>query len=229
VLIIAPVIAGAGIIGALIGMTGIGPKFSASLIMLAGGSMLALVILTWLSCYILGMGVSVTITYILLAILVAPALEEVGVPLMASHFFIFYVGLSMMFTPPFCPVAFVAAGFAGVSAFKVGFQAMRLGIVTYLIPLYLIFSPALIVMGAPLEMAVRGVTAVMGAFALSIGVERYLFTRANWLQTVLALASGILLIAPYWWSDIAGIGVLALVVFWQLATRKSRPLTKTGM
>ncbi len=105
---------------------------------------------------------------------------------------------------------------------------MRLGIVTFLVPFILVYNPALILMGEPLEIAVAAVTAIIGVFALSVGIERYLFTKANWLQTILALGAGIAMVVPDLVSDMIGVGLLAVVILWQWGIRKSKSPATTA-
>lgn len=224
-LMIAPILAAAGIIVALLGATGLGPRMASSLVYISGGNIAVLFILAAIASYILGMGGAMIVSYIVLAVLVAPALEMVGVPLMVSHFFVFYMGLTMFFTPPVCPTAFIAAGIAKAPAFATGFQAMRLGIVTFLVPFILIYNPALILIGEPIQIALATITAVIGVFALSVGVERYLFTKVSWLQSILAISAGITMMVPGWTSDVIGIGLLGLLLLWQWRSRKNRRAT----
>ena len=172
----------------------------------------------------MGMAGNMLITYILLAVLVAPAIASVGVPLLVSHFFIFYICLTMFFTPPICPAAFIAAGIAKANPYRTGFHAVRLGIVAFLVPFILIYNPALVLIGEPFEIVLATVTGIIGVFALSIGVERWLFTKTNWIQTLMALGAGLTMMVPGIWSDIIGLGVLALVFFWQWQSRKQKTL-----
>lgn len=225
-LMVAPVVAVAGIMVAMLTMTGLGPKLAEGLVAIAGGSQLALFILAGLACYIAGMGISIIATYILLALLVVPALTSVGVPEMVSHFFIFYMGLSMFITPPYAPAAFVAAAISGASPYRTGFLAMRLGIVTFIVPFVLAYNPALILIGTPVEIVLATVTAIIGVLALAVGIEGYLFTRANWLQRVLAVGSGLTLIVPGLLTDSIGFGLLVVVVLWQWVSKK-RPAPAT--
>jgi len=224
-LIVVPILAGSGIIISLVGLTGLGAMFASSLVEISGGSMLILLVLAGISSYILGMGGAMMVAYILLAVLVAPALASVGLPLIVAHFFVFYMGLSMFFTPPVCPVVYVAAGLANAKPYSIGFQAMRLGIVTYLVPFVLAYNPCLILLGDPLEIVLASVTAIVGVLALSIGLERYLFHRTNWLQSMLSLGAGVSLVMPGLVTDLIGASLLAWVVLWQWSTRESRPLT----
>ena len=228
-LVIGPLIASAGVMLALLGTTGLGPRFASGLITISGESTLLLFILAALGSFIMGMGGAMLITYILLAVLVAPAIAQVGVPLIVSHFFIFYIGLTMFFTPPICPAAFIAAGIANANPYRTGMQAVRLGIVAFLVPFILVYNPALVLIGEPLEIVLAIVTAVVGVFALSVGVERYLFTKTNWLQTILAAGAGITMMVPGLWSDVIGFVVLALVLLWQWQSRSHRELEPAGI
>ena len=219
---VGPIIAAAGIVLGTLSMTGLGPKLALSLVEIAGGNMLLLFILAAITCFVMGMGVSIIVTYILLASLVAPALELAGVPAMVAHFFILYMGLTMFFSPPYAPAAFVASAISGAPPYRICLQAMRLGIVTFIVPFILIYNPALILIGEPVEIIIAAVTAVIGVFALSFGIEGYLFTRANWLQRIIAISAGLTMMVPGWQSDVIGAGLLVMIVLWQWRLKKSR-------
>lgn len=210
----------AGVFLGVLGMTGLGPRISSGLVSLASGNSLALLLLAAVASYIMGMGVSAVATYILLAVLVAPALEAMGVPLIAGHFFVFYMGMSTFFTPPYAPAVFVAAPIAGASIYGVGFQAMKLGIVTFLVPISLAYNPVLLLRGSVGEIIVAFITAVIGIIGLSVGLEGYLFARLNWVMRVLAALAGFAMFLPGAVTDFVGGGVLALVLVWHwLASR----------
>jgi TRAP transporter 4TM/12TM fusion protein len=214
-LAIANIIALAGIIMAMLTVTGLGPKLSAGLVTLFGNSMLLLVLAAGIACYIMGMGISFIASYILVAVLVAPALFKLGIEMIVSHFFIMYMVLATNFTPPYCTAAYVAAPIAKAHPFRIGFQAMRLGIVTFLVPFIIVYNPALILIGTPGEIVLAAVTAIIGIFGLSVGMEGYLFSRTNWLQRVLFLIGGIAMAIPGLVTDFAGVGMLTLAILWQ--------------
>lgn len=217
----------AGVIVAGLMVTGLGPRLSAALVALCGNSMLLLVILSGVVCYIMGMGVSLIVSFVLLSALVGPALVSFGVPLLAANFFIFYMNASTFFTPPFSPVTFVTGPMAGASPFRVGLQAMRLGIVCFIVPFILIYNPALLLIGPPLEVALAAVTAVIGIFTLSVGIEGYLFARCNWLQRLLFIGGGLAMIIPGWLTDLIGVIITALVMTWHWqSSRKPRVVTQ---
>ena len=204
----------AGIILAALVVTGLGPRISAGLVALAGNNLLLLVLLTAVACYVMGMGVSILGSYILLAALVGPALVSFGIPVMAAHFFILYMITSGFFTPPLCPVAFVAAPIAGATPFRIGFTAMRLGIVAFLVPFIIVYNPALILVGELGDIIVAALTALIGVFALSVGLEGYLFRRINLLQRLFLLGSSIFMIIPGTLTDSIGASIIAMIIAW---------------
>jgi len=193
---ITPICALAGVIVGSITLTGLGINLSGLLVTLAGGSLLFLSILTAVAIYIMGMGVAAIASYILMAVLVAPAMVQMGVPVLVAHFFIFYVGVSMFITPPYAPAAYVAAAMAGANPMRVGFQAMRLAIVAYLVPFVSIFQPALLWQGTALEIGIAAVTATIAVYALSVGFEGFCLTHLSWLERGVWLAGGFLLFVP---------------------------------
>ncbi len=208
-----PVIAScavAGIIMESLGLTGLGPKLSRVLIDMSGGNTFLLLALAAVTCTVLGMGVPVTASYIMLAILVAPALTDLGLNLLASHLFIFYFGVLSFITPPVSPAIFVAMPIAGSSLWGTGFQAMRLAIVAYLVPFAFIYSPALILSGSPQEIALSFIFALIGVGALAIGLEGYAIDPLKWFERGAFLVGGVAMFAPGLPSKL--IGVLALVV-----------------
>jgi TRAP transporter 4TM/12TM fusion protein len=222
---ISPICALAGVIVGSITLTGLGINLSGLLVTLAGGSLLVLSILTAVAIYIMGMGVAAIASYILMAVLVAPAMVQMGVPVLVAHFFIFYVGVSMFITPPYAPAAYVAAAMAGANPMRVGFQAMRLAIVAYLVPFVSIFQPALLWQGTPFEIALAAVTATLAVFALSVGFEGYCLTFLSWPERMIWLAGGFLLFIPS--ITLVGPGLLlfciGVFVQWVKRRRKTVP------
>ncbi len=219
IIMIAPICALVGIIMGSVSLTGLGLNLSVLLTDIAAGRLWLLAIMAGVAIYIMGMGIAILITYILMAILVAPAMVDLGVPMLAAHMFIFYMGVSMFFTPPLCPAVYVAASIAGSNMWRTAFQAMKLGIVCYLIPFVLIFKPALLLIGSPVNIVIAIITSILGAFFLAIGVEGYFLTDCKWWQRVLFLAAGISLFIPGWQTDVVGIGIVILLLLYQ---RKAR-------
>ena len=222
---ITPICGIAGIIVGSLTLTGLGINLSSILVTLSGGSLLMLSILTAIAIYIMGMGISAIASYILMAILVAPALIQMGVPIIVAHFFIFYIGVSTFITPPFAPAAYVAAAVAGAEPMRVGYVAMRLAIVAYLVPFISIYQPALLWQGTAFQIALAAVTGVLAIFALSVGFEGFCLTFLVWPERALWLASGLLLFFPKVTTIAPGIVLMGMGLWIQWRKRnRSRML-----
>ena len=219
---ISPICAIAGIIVGSVTLTGLGINLSSLLVTLSGGNLLLLAFLTAAAIYIMGMGISAIASYILMAIMVAPALVQMGVPVLVAHFFIFYVGVSMFITPPFAPAAYLAAAIAGANPMSVGYQAMKLAIVAYLVPFISIFQPALLWQGTAVEIVLASVTAVIAVYALSVGFEGFFLIPLHWLERLVWLAGGFLLFVPSIPLIAPGLLLIAFGIFIQWFKRKKR-------
>ena len=145
-----------------------------------------------------------------MSILVAPALVDKGVPLIAAHFFILYMSVSGFITPPVCLAAYISGGMVGQSGVSVGFKAMRFGIVCYLVPFVCLFAPELLLVGTTLGILESTVTAIIGVVILAAGLEGYLIGNANIVERVLYIIGGALLFYPGLTTD--GIGAIAAVI-----------------
>ena len=208
------------VVGSL-AVTGLGPAFSSEAIALAGGNLILLLIIGAFSCFVLGMGMTVTACYIFLAILLVPALISVGLNPVAAHLFVIYWGLSSAITPPVAIGAYAASGIAKASPIKTGFQAMRLGIVIYMVPFMFVLSPVLVLQG-PLEaLIVPLLTAVFGIILLAASLESYLlgFGRLKATQRVPIFFSALLLTTPGWETDLMGGGLIAVLLLIHLVAR----------
>lgn len=216
---IIPLCAMAGIIVGSVALTGLGVNLAGMLVSLSGGSLLILAILTGAASYLLGMGVNQVITYLILSVLVAPAMVQAGLSVLVAHFFIFYMGISMQITPPYAPVPFLAASIAEGKPFPTAFQAMRLGIVAFLVPFITVFNPALLLGGPVEEVAIAVVTAIVAVYALAVGLEGYCLVALSWLERILWLAGGLLLFIPSVNLILPGGVLLAVGVLLQLRKR----------
>jgi len=149
--------------------------------------------------------------YLTLAIIVAPGLVQMGVPKMAAHMFIFYMGVTSDLTPPTCLSPFAAAAIAGAPPMAVAWQAMRLGAVLFIVPFMFVYSPALLMIGPWPEIVMAGGTAALGIVCLAAGLQGWLRCRATPLQRALLLAAGFLFVLPRVTADVGGLVLLALV------------------
>lgn len=138
----------AGLLVGIIYYTGFGVIVSSALVSLAHGSVAILLILCALTSIILGMGMTTTAVYLFLAVVVAPAIVQMGVPIIAAHLFILYYGVYSGITPPVCTTSFVAAAVANEPPMKVGWAAAKWGIFAYLIPFIFVFKPGVLLIGS---------------------------------------------------------------------------------
>ena len=210
-----------GIIMAIVTLSGIGLRMSSLLTVISGGNLAFLAILAAITIYIMGMGMAPIVCYILLSILVAPAMINLGVPLIAAHFFILYMSVSGFITPPVCLASYIAGGMVGKSGITVGYKAMRFGIVCYLVPFVCLFAPQLLLVGSTMEIIECAITAVIGVVMLAGGLEGYLLCDAKIIERLMLIAGGFLLFIPGIETDLVGI-VLAVIAIALQVMRKKR-------
>jgi TRAP transporter 4TM/12TM fusion protein len=209
---VAMAVATAGLIIGGLFLSGIGVQFSFILMQLSGGQLwLALVYVTF-AAFLLGLSLPTTAVYLTLAIVVAPGLVNMGVPKLAAHMFIFYMGVTGDLTPPTCLSPFAAASIAGAPPMATAFQAMRLGAVLYIVPFMFVYSPALLGIGTWPEVLLATLTAGTGVFALSAGLQGWLLRPTTPVERVLLLGAALTLIVPGLYTDLTGFGLLGLTV-----------------
>ena len=183
----------AGIVVGVVNLTGVGVTFSMSIMDLSHGYLLLAIALVAFASLILGMGLPVTASYIMLAVLAAPALQYLGVPLLAAHMIIFWYSQDANVTPPVCLAAYAASGIAGSPPMKTGFAAWSLAKGLYIIPILFAYSKLLT--GTPLEIAYAGLTGLFGLFAYTLAFEGYFYKKLNIAER---LIWGVLTIALLW-------------------------------
>ena len=193
-LMMAVVCAVAGIIVSCVQLTGLSYRLSMGLLNLAGGNVWLLLVLAAVSCIILGMGMTTSAVYIIMAVLVAPALVEVGFLPIAAHFYVFYFGVAALITPPVCPTSYIGAGIAGAPPMRTGITAARLAIVCFVVPFIFIFQPALLMEGTAPSVLLATATTFIATVALAGGLAGYMFGNLNILWRILFLIGAILII-----------------------------------
>ncbi len=210
----------AGLILGAVSISGLGFILSYALVSLAGGNTVVLLLLTAIVSMILGMGMPTTAVYVLLAVLVAPALVQLGIDPLGAHLFIFYFGMVSMITPPICLAAYTAAAIVQADAMKTGLEATRLGIVAYIVPFLFVFSPALLLKGSVLDMSLAAVTATVGAVLLGMALTGYFVREISWFKRLLLIVAALNLLTPAsgkgviftWITDVVGFTLAALVL-----------------
>ena len=211
---VAMAVAAAGLIIGCLFLSGIGMKFSYMLMTLSGGQLWVALIYTTFAAILLGLSLPTTAVYLTLAIIVAPGLVQMGVPKMAAHMFIFYMGVTSDLTPPTCLSPFAAAAIAGSPPMATAWQAMRLGAVLFIVPFMFVYSPELLMMGSWPEILFAFARAGLGIFCLAAGLQGWLRCRATMLDRTLLLAAGILFVVPSLVADLGGLILLGLT--WSL-------------
>ena len=212
--------AAAGFIMGLFQVSGLAFAFAAYLVELGGQSLVLLLLLAAVVSIILGMGLPTIGVYVMLAVLVAPALVKVGVPPLAAHLFILYFGMMSLITPPVAPAAFVAAAIAQAPSMATGWTAMRFGWSSYIVPFLFVYSPAILMQGSVIDIVVVTLTSLFGIWLVCAAMTGY-FTRVLPLAMRVAFAiAGIMLLSPHQasnlmvWINVAGaLAGIALVAY----------------
>jgi TRAP transporter 4TM/12TM fusion protein len=211
---VAATCASAGIIVGVVTLTGLGLKFSSIVIDLAGSSLPLTAVYTALVVWVVGLAVPVTASYIICAVIAAPALTKLGVPDFAAHMFIFYYAVLSEVSPPTALSPFAAAAITGGDPYRTTLQAWKYTLPAFLVPFVFVLDPAgvgLLLRGPPLQVAHVTVTAALGIVALACGVQRWMFRRTSWPEQVALVAAGLLLVHPASVADLAGIALLVAV------------------
>lgn len=210
---IAGILAAIGLLIASLLLTGVAQTLSSDLIALAGGNIILLVGMGAIASFILGMGLTITACYLLLAVLLAPALVQSGLNPLAVHLFLMYCGMLSFITPPVAIAAYAAASIAGANSMKTGLQAVRLGIILFLIPFFFVFQPAFVLHGTLVEVLKVLATGFFGVILIASGIEGYLLFvgKLRAWQRIWSIISGGLLLTPEFITDIIG-AVLAVIL-----------------
>jgi len=199
-----------GVVMNVTDLTGLGLKFTSLIISYSGGTLISLLLLTALAAILLGTGLPTTATYLIVAILVAPALAKMGVPLLTAHLFVFYFGVISDLTPPTAVSCYVAAGIANDNGMRVSFLATRMALPALIVPFMFVYSPALLLQGDMLEILIAGVTTMVGILGVSFALIGYWRSELHLWERAAALVGGSLLIFPGLITD--GLGVLLLAI-----------------
>lgn len=211
----------AGIIVGVVTLTGLGLKMAAGLLSLSGGIPILTLFFTMIASLILGMGVPTTANYLITSTITAPAITQLGVPVLAAHMFGFYFGIVADITPPVALAAYAGSAIAKSNPFKTGVTATKLAIAAFIIPYVFVFNPALLLINTtPLQVVQIIITSLIGMVGVGAAMEGYFLTHANKLERVLLLVGGLMLIDPGLMTDLIGIGLIGSIYLFQ--NRKSR-------
>lgn len=219
---VAIVCALAGIMTGMLSVTGLGLKFSNLLLALSGGKLPILLALTMVAALILGMGMTTTSVYIILSVLVAPALIKMNVTPLAAHLFVFYFGILSAITPPIATASYAAASVAKDDPMKLGWVAWKIGLSGYILPFMFISSPELLMEGSWSAIILATISGTIGVFALSVAIEGYYRGEMNVIFRVLLLAAAFCLLYSGLLTDFIGYGLcIAILVPRYIKSKKS--------
>jgi len=209
---VAIVCALAGIMIGMLSVTGLGLKFSNLLLALSGGKLPVLLALTMVAALILGMGMTTTSVYIILSVLVAPALIKMNVTPLAAHLFVFYFGILSAITPPIATASYAAASVAKDDPMKLGWVAWKIGLSGYILPFMFISSPELLMEGSWPAIILATISGAIGIFALSVAIEGYYRGEVNVILRVLLLAAAFCLLYSGLITDFVGYGLCGAIL-----------------
>lgn len=219
---IATACASAGIIAGILSITGLGSKLSGLIVQVADGRLIVALGLTMLVSLILGMGLPTTAAYLVLASVVAPALVQLGLPLLSAHMFVFFFGCISTITPPVALASYVAAGIAGTDLNKVGWMAFKYGLVSFILPYMFVYGPSLFMIGSASTIITTFVLSVLGVFGIAASVVGYFKVEIQLWQRFTLFIAGILLINQGLLTDV--IGAALFILIYVLVTIKAKSL-----
>ncbi|MFC1907151.1 TRAP transporter permease [Chloroflexota bacterium] len=206
----------AGILIGAITLPGIGYKLSGALVDLSGGSLPILLALVGIACLVLAMGLSTVALYIVVAVLIAPALVSMGVAPLAAHLAVFYFALLSFIIPPVAVAAYTASGIANSNPMKTAVHAMKLGIIAAIVPVAFVYDNGLLLMGSAGQITAALISASIGTVAIAFSTAGYAFTRSNWEQRTLWAIGGIAMLFPGYLMDLGGFALVTLATAWHL-------------
>lgn len=234
-LAVAAATAAAGIIVGVVVKTGLGLSLANGLISASGGNIFLTLFFTMLASIVLGMGSPTTANYVITSTIAAPAIITLlmldmpagaTVPLvvaLSAHLFVFYFGIIADITPPVALAAFAAAGVSGGDPIKTGVVAAKLAIAAFIIPYMIIFSPALLMIDTSFGEVIWVVfTAIIGMMSIGAGMIGYWYRKVTWVERIIAIGAGLLLIYPESFSDIAGLIIFVILLVIQLMTKEKK-------
>ncbi len=205
----------AGIIVGVISLTGVGARFSSLLLGIAENSQLLALFFAMCISILLGMGMPTTAAYAVAASVVAPGLVQLGIPQLTAHFFVFYFAVLSAITPPVALASYAAAGISGANPMETSVASFKIGIAAFIVPFMFFYNGALLMEGGWFEVSRAAVTAVIGVFLLSAGVQGWVMSRAAWWVRVIVIAAALFMIEGGGITDLIGVALAAAAFFIQ--------------
>ncbi len=213
----------AGLICGCLTVTGLASTVINAIVTVSQGKLFLGLLLTMICCIILGMGIPTTATYCIMASTCAPILIQMGVPMIAAHFFVFYYGIVADITPPVALAAYAGSAISGGSPMKTGVNATRLAIAGFIIPFIFALSPDMLLINTSwYEVLLITVTAIIGMYGVTYGLSGFGDSEKDGtgrisgiFKRIISIAGGLLLIYPGFGTDIFGVALVGGVILWR--------------
>ena len=221
----------AGCVVGIVTLTGIGQLMLSKLVGVVnfpffvntGTSLVVALVLSMLTCLVVGMGIPTTANYVIMATITAPMVIKAGevtgiaVPLLSAHMFVFYYGLLADVTPPVALASYAASAIARCDPLRTAVKGTQLAFTAFLIPYVFVLSPELLMIGVtPWHLVLVVVTAICGMFSLGGGLVGYMLIPLNAFWRLLSIAAGVLCIVPKIRPTLVGLGLMAVIILWQV-------------
>ena len=212
----------AGIIAGCITVTGLASILINAIVQLAGNATIVGLVLTMLCCIVLGMGVPTTANYCIMASTCAPILIQLGFPLVAAHFFVFYFGIVADITPPVALAAYAGSAIAKSDPMKTGINATKLAIAAFIVPYIFAYSPALLFenISGWWEVAQICISALLGIFAIAASLNGFLYKKIHPVLRIVLAVGGLGMMIPGTLTDVVGLVLVAAVIAYQKISAK---------
>jgi TRAP transporter 4TM/12TM fusion protein len=211
-----------GVIIGVLTLTGAATNFVGFIVAIGENSLFLSLLLTMAACLVLGMGIPTIPNYIITSSIAAPALLQLGVPLIVSHMFVFYFGIMADLTPPVALAAFAAAPFAGVSGMRISVQAVKIALAGFIIPFMAVYSPALLLQsGGWFDVAYITVKVLIAVGLWGVAAVGYWLAPVNWFERLFAFVAAAFLIAAVPLTDEIGFALATLFAAWHVWRARS--------
>jgi TRAP-type uncharacterized transport system fused permease subunit len=208
------VMACAGIVVGVLGLTGLGGRFSSMLLSVAGESEAIAFVMAMAVSIILGMGMPTTAAYAIAAAVVAPPLQQMGISALAAHMFVFYCAVISAITPPVAIASFAGAAVAGGKPWPTSIAAIRFGIAAFVLPFMFYTSPEILLQGSWLEAAHVFATGLVAVYLFAVAGEGQMFGAIGVPERILAAIGAVLLLWSGLSTDIVGLAIAAALLVW---------------
>ncbi|MBW2305882.1 MAG: TRAP transporter fused permease subunit [Deltaproteobacteria bacterium] len=217
---VAAACAGAGIIVGCVMQSGVGYYLSAALVKISGGQLFLLLPLVVIASLLLGMGMVTVGAYIIVSILVSPAMIDMGVTPIAAHLFPFYFAIISAITPPVAVASYAAAGIADAPPWETGMKGIRLALPALLIPFVFVTQPSLLFLGTPFSILATTITTILGLTCIASALIGYFLKELKIYERITLILASLMLLFPAGAINLIGMGLLALVVLLQKQSPK---------